>query len=418
MRSGPHLMRRQSLGGGPQRKEPIVCMRPDLSGSRRSPDLPGSRRSPDLSEDTWKEPHPSPIQQRFLNRCVLHKLCVIFCLSFVYATVGLTVNSTRENPGERLQVEAEPRVLWSPRVQGEGCTVQGEGCEVQGEGCKVQGEGCTVLVLVHSAPGNAVQRRVVRETWGSVRSFVDRGRVVSVRVVFVVGNPVEGGVDGVEESLESERQRFHDIVRGDFQDTYRNLSVKSILGLKWATQVHPDALLVVKADDDVIVDVPSFWNHLRRSFSGDLVDLDGTLFCSVHLGAKPQRFGKWKVTESEYPGSEYPPYCAGLAYALTTNSARKLLERRTRTRGSVPSLWIDDVYVTGVLAEEAGFRHFRLNLRYALGLGEGARACERPPCPFLVVHVSQGDMVAASGVVKVVWQNMMASRIEESSRER
>jgi hypothetical protein len=67
---------------------------------------------------------------------------------------------------------------------------------------------------------------------------------------------------------------------------------------------------------------------------------------------------KWYVTVSEYPYTTYPPYCAGFAYVMSADVNRKLYE----ASGSVPFLWVDDVYVTGFLALQAGVRHTPMTL--------------------------------------------------------
>ena len=42
-------------------------------------------------------------------------------------------------------------------------------------------------------------------------------------------------------------------IRNDFIDSYRNLTVKSIMALKWATEHCKNAKLIFKMDDDTLV---------------------------------------------------------------------------------------------------------------------------------------------------------------------
>ena len=43
----------------------------------------------------------------------------------------------------------------------------------------------------------------------------------------------------------------------DFLDTYQNLTIKSIMSLKWASQNCKEAAYVVKMDDDIFVNPPN-----------------------------------------------------------------------------------------------------------------------------------------------------------------
>ena len=68
------------------------------------------------------------------------------------------------------------------------------------------------------------------------------------------------------------------------------------------------------------------------------------------------------MTLSDYWGrmSQYPSYCAGLAYMMRPSLVAKLLAASQ----FLPLFWIDDVYVTGLLVASVQARHFSLNLRY------------------------------------------------------
>ena len=48
----------------------------------------------------------------------------------------------------------------------------------------------------------------------------------------------------LQESITRENELHHDIVQGDFLDTYRNLSYKSIMGQLWASEFCEQVLTV------------------------------------------------------------------------------------------------------------------------------------------------------------------------------
>ena len=56
----------------------------------------------------------------------------------------------------------------------------------------------------------------------------------------------------------------------------------------------------------------------------------------------------------------YPKYCSGAAYLITPSLVSSFL----RASGSVPALWRDDVYMTGLVRDSLGVAPFYLNLRY------------------------------------------------------
>ncbi|GFS21574.1 beta-1,3-galactosyltransferase 1 [Elysia marginata] len=66
---------------------------------------------------------------------------------------------------------------------------------------------------------------------------------------------------------------------------------------------------------------------------------------------------KWFVSEQEYPFRFYPPWCKGYGVFMTRDVVKKLYLASSDIR----DFWIDDVYVTGILAWRAGIqvRNFR-----------------------------------------------------------
>ena len=60
-----------------------------------------------------------------------------------------------------------------------------------------------------------------------------------------------------------------DILQWDFIDHYRNLTIKSILGLKWASDFCSTAKFVVKLDDDVFFNAANLMS-LLISFKFDV----------------------------------------------------------------------------------------------------------------------------------------------------
>lgn len=114
---------------------------------------------------------------------------------------------------------------------------------------------------------------------------------------------------------------------------------------RWVSEHCPDVNLVLKADDDVVVDTL----HLGVYVTTFIHDFVEPFYLCHYL--PDQKIGrdpmfKWFVPEEEFPGHTYPGYCAGWAYVTNPLTIRKVLD----LAGSRDDyFWIDDVYVTGVI---------------------------------------------------------------------
>ena len=74
---------------------------------------------------------------------------------------------------------------------------------------------------------------------------------------------------------------------------------------------------------------------------------------------------QWIIQNQKYilivfSGNYFPSFCAGLAYFLTKSSIKKLVYQYKLGRDF---LWLDDVFITGVLAEKAGVRLLDIKVR-------------------------------------------------------
>ncbi|ROT85190.1 putative galactosyltransferase [Penaeus vannamei] len=109
------------------------------------------------------------------------------------------------------------------------------------------------------------------------------------------------------------------------------------------------------ADDDILIDVFALAKVLQS------VDANSTEKFLCHSGTSPVlRKGKWSVDVAEYPALEYPYYCAGGMWILQTKQIPRLLEASK----VAPFLWVDDVYICGILREHAGIKQMHLNDKY------------------------------------------------------
>ncbi|XP_013409238.1 beta-1,3-galactosyltransferase 5-like [Lingula anatina] len=199
--------------------------------------------------------------------------------------------------------------------------------------------GVFLLVLVESKPENFLDRNIYRKTWGSIHE--SQGE--QIRTLFLLGTSQNRTAD---EKIEEENRKFRDIIRVEFVDTYRNLTLKTILGLRWVLRHCPSAFYVMKTDDDVIVQYPKLvdylldlpWWRTKHLFMGRLYE-----------PKPPERDPRVKgyVSEQEYPGALYPAYLAGSGYVMSMDTVRVLHE----TSRHVPLMPMEDVYL-GICANK------------------------------------------------------------------
>lgn len=214
-----------------------------------------------------------------------------------------------------------------------------------------------LLVYVHSAPGHYRRRAVIRQTWGNRANVAD----VAVRVVFLLGRPDR---TSTEDALRMEADLYGDVIQEDFVDSYRNLTYKAIMALKWVSLHCMHARFVLKTDDDVFVNMFVLVRHLRQLEATDGRPVRGLLQCMVWRRMKVVRDpkSKWYISREEYRPNFFPTYCSGLAFLLSTDVIVSMYNASL----SMPFFWVDDFYVTGLLAARIGVKHRSLSGAYSV----------------------------------------------------
>ncbi|CAH1643955.1 unnamed protein product [Spodoptera littoralis] len=202
--------------------------------------------------------------------------------------------------------------------------------------CENYTAGFLLMIIVTSNPSNYENREVIRNTWGKNQD--------STKVVFLVG---ESENINITNQIINESKSFGDIVQGSFIDAYRNMTYKHVMGLKWIVHHCPKAKYILKADDDILVNSPQMLRFLSRELSPwGAKDL---IACRVREHTKALRYkSKWQVTEKEYAPEYYPTYCPGWAIIYSQDVVPRLL----KVAQDLPYFWIDDVHITGVIAEK------------------------------------------------------------------
>ncbi|KAL1453230.1 hypothetical protein WDU94_007393 [Cyamophila willieti] len=195
------------------------------------------------------------------------------------------------------------------------------------------------IIVVHSAPENYQRRHLIRTTWGSW-----------LPLYFFFGETTAH-----QTLLDTEYAAYHDIVQGNFIDSYRNLTYKHTLVFKWVVYNCPHVRYVLKIDDDVFVNIAKLDKFLTQTLSP--YGTRDLLMCSYvwhHSAAERSNTSKWRVSVEEYPHEDYPNYCEGAAVVYSPDVLFKLYQMLQQDE---KYFWIDDVFVTGIVFSQLNLRH-------------------------------------------------------------
>ena len=229
----------------------------------------------------------------------------------------------------------------------------------------VVNSGLTWVFGIHSTPEQSDRRKLLRETWANVSLF----RQNVFQTFFVMGR----STGAQQDSLQTEFDQYHDIVQGDFVDSFRNATLKSLLALHYVTHYCTTPKYFIKANDDTFINIFA----LMQLFESSAVH-QHTVACALWkentmpILRDPKECMQWCVAADELPGrTHFPQYCAGLAFALS----RELVPALYSASLSTPYFWIDDVYITGLLMPEVskklhGIRYVDLISNFTLAEGD------------------------------------------------
>ncbi|XP_053670227.1 beta-1,3-galactosyltransferase 5 [Anopheles nili] len=157
-------------------------------------------------------------------------------------------------------------------------------------------------------------------------------------------------------NIEAEQRLHGDLIQGNFDEAYRNLTYKHLMSLQWATHSCRGAKYLIKMDDDIVFDPFYIQNYLSDLNQPDERHL---LAGYIFRNKKVIRLqsNKWYVSRNEYQPEVYPPYLSGWLYITNQRTARALLAESQ----SAGFFWIDDTFITGVLAERLQLPQTGLN---------------------------------------------------------
>ena len=135
-----------------------------------------------------------------------------------------------------------------------------------------------VFVWVHSAPNQFRKRLTLRETWANPHSFPSGYNVkVGFFLGLISGKSKRNVTEGIQK-LQFESELYQDIIQEKYIDHYHNMSYKAISALRWITKFCPQAKLIIKSDDDTLIDLPLLLRHIHNLQSHNMM-LNNTVIC-------------------------------------------------------------------------------------------------------------------------------------------
>ena len=195
----------------------------------------------------------------------------------------------------------------------------------------------SLLIILHTAADHFIRRMDIRRTYANTTVFK------SLRVMFLLGTTND---IAVQDKILAEFKQYKDILQGDFLDTYHNLTNKGVMGFKWIQERCRNAKVILKVDDDVVVNSQKILKEIIPSFQTK----SKSILCNVNpqytMPIIRDRESKWYVAENEFKGqNNYPRYCSGFFVMFTNDVIPALYRAAFKT----PFFWVDDVYLYGLL---------------------------------------------------------------------
>lgn len=192
-----------------------------------------------------------------------------------------------------------------------------------------------LLLVVPVSPSGRAARDAIRKTWGSKKLVLGQ----PVETIFMLG--LAGGADASkqQEELRRESRQYRDLVQSDFLDSYRNLTIKTMMTLEWLAANCPGTSYVMKVDSDMFLHVKNLMRLLLDSSTAKRNYMTGLVWWHSKVLRNP--FNKFYMPRHVVPEPEYPPYPLGMSYVMSMDLPAKLLGVSPQLK----AVFIEDVYL-------------------------------------------------------------------------
>lgn len=239
-----------------------------------------------------------------------------------------------------------------------------------------------LLIVMNSRPHDLKTRQIVRSTWAKP---VYDGSHPWIKLVFFWGRPSNSTYD--KELLEENAKYGDTVTDVTFQDSYNNVSYLALARFKWIDRHCPHAQAIYKVDTDNWINFDRFL--ARYSQIKGKIGVHGFVYMGGAPHHEPNHF--WSVPYDDYPFDDFPLFVCGCGYFIInyqdSRANQETIVQRILyvARHTEVYVWIDDVFITGVLRAAAGISLYALPDRiHEGGRYEPIEACNY--AEFLSLH--------------------------------
>lgn len=260
-----------------------------------------------------------------------------------------------------------------------------------------KGDWLRLTVIIKSRITSFQKRMVIRETWGNQDQNTTNA---VIRTVFNIG---VSNVFGIAQNLTLESRKFKDIIQSDFEDTYRNLTIKTFMGIKWAREMCVSSDFFLFADDDVIVLLKRLVKFLRQFSKKDIIYAGNVMY---NMLARREKKYLTYVTYDEYLLEKYPPYVLGGCVIYS----RRSLEAISVVIPLTPFIPVEDAFI-GLAAKHIGIKP--TNLKEVIIFFD----CRKSPIVYNPEHFKLDMFKTVFAIhgfksedfIRLVWKNLQNS---------
>ncbi|XP_014289223.1 beta-1,3-galactosyltransferase 5 isoform X2 [Halyomorpha halys] len=211
--------------------------------------------------------------------------------------------------------------------------------------CPELGKRLKVVVGIMSAPSHKDARMAIRQTWGHYALRQD------VSLAFIVGTSKEVQLNSI---TSEESTIYGDIIRGNFIDSYDNLTLKTISFMEWVDNYCSSSPFVLKTDDDMFINFPKLLSFIEKHWKSE-----NTIFGRLARKWKPIRNkrSKYYVSVKQFSQPVFPDFNTGPAYLLTGDIINRLYKNALKST----YLKLEDVFTTGIVAQSLNIKRVHIN---------------------------------------------------------
>ncbi|KAL5282030.1 hypothetical protein ACFFRR_005351 [Megaselia abdita] len=204
-----------------------------------------------------------------------------------------------------------------------------------------------LFIFVTSAPSHFDARLAIRQTWGNYANRRD------ISVAYLLG---QSRNSTIEDKLDNENELYGDLIRGNFIDSYNNLTLKTISMLEWLDKNcnNPLPKFILKTDDDMFINVPKLLLFIDKHSTEKK-----TIYGRLAKKWKPIRNknSKYYVAPSQFSSTVFPHFTTGPAYLLSSDIVHDLYEKCLEET----YLKLEDVFTTGIVSQKLNIKRVHVN---------------------------------------------------------